>query len=82
MVEADSGTIGGSFSHEFVVLANSGEDRIGFCDSCDYASNLEKAEAKVLGANTHSPSSEHLKEVITPGKKSVEEVAQFFQGVS
>ena len=79
MVEADSGTIGGSFSHEFVVLANSGEDRVGFCDSCDYASNLEKAEAKVLGTNTHSPSSEDLKEVITPGKKSVEEVAQFFK---
>ena len=45
-VQADSGTIGGSFSHEFAVLADSGEDEIGFCVSCDYASNLEMAESK------------------------------------
>ena len=77
MVEADSGTIGGSFSHEFVVLADSGEDRIGFCDSCDYASNLEKAEARAAKPNSESTSEEDIKEVPTPGKKSVEEVTQF-----
>ena len=77
MVEADSGTIGGSFSHEFVVLADSGEDRIGFCDSCDYASNLEKAEARAAKPNNESTSEEVIKEVPTPGKKSVEEVTQF-----
>lgn len=77
MVEADSGTIGGSFSHEFVVLADSGEDRIGFCDSCDYASNLEKAEARTAKPNNESTSEEDIKEVPTPGKKSVEEVTQF-----
>ena len=77
MVEADSGTIGGSFSHEFVVLADSGEDRIGFCDSCDYASNLEKAEARAAKPNSESTSEEDIKEVSTPGKKSVEEVTQF-----
>jgi len=77
MVEADSGTIGGSFSHEFVVLADSGEDRIGFCDSCDYASNLEKAEARAAKPNNESTSEEDIKEVPTPGKKSVEEVTQF-----
>ncbi len=77
MVEADSGTIGGSFSHEFVVLADSGEDRIGFCDSCDYASNLEKAEARAAKPNSESTSEEGIKEVPTPGKKSVEEVTQF-----
>jgi len=73
MVEADSGTIGGNFSHEFVVLASSGEDCIGFCNSCDYASNLEKAETKVLVTNTESPLLEDLIEVATPKKKSIEE---------
>lgn len=79
MVEADSGTIGGNFSHEFVVLASSGEDCIGFCNSCDYASNLEKAETKVLVTNTESPLLEDLIEVATPKKKSVEEVTQFLR---
>jgi len=79
MVEADSGTIGGNFSHEFVVLANSGEDCIGFCDSCDYASNLEKAATKTLSTNIQPPLLEELKEVITPNKKSVEQVTQFLQ---
>ena len=66
MVEADSGTIGGNFSHEFVVLASSGEDCIGFCNSCDYASNLEKAETKISAINTESPLPEDLNEVATP----------------
>ena len=79
MVEADSGTIGGNFSHEFVVLASSGEDCIGFCNSCDYASNLEKAETKVSAINTESPLPEDLNEVATPKKKSVEEVTQFLR---
>ena len=79
MVEADSGTIGGNFSHEFVVLANSGEDCIGFCDSCDYASNLEKAATKTLSTDIKSPLLEKLKEVTTPNKKSIEQVTQFLQ---
>jgi len=79
MVEADSGTIGGNFSHEFVVLASSGEDCIGFCNSCDYASNLEKAETKTLAINTESPLPEDLNEVTTPKKKSVAEVTQFLR---
>ena len=44
-VEADSGAIGGSFTHEFHVLAGSGEDAILSCDACDYCSNVEKTEA-------------------------------------
>ena len=43
IVEADSGAIGGSFSHEFMVLAKSGEDEIVSCDKCDYSANVEKA---------------------------------------
>jgi len=77
MVVADSGTIGGSFSHEFAVLAESGEDHIGFCDSCDHASNLELAEAKAPSPRDENQKSDELQEVSTPGKKSVKEVAEF-----
>jgi prolyl-tRNA synthetase len=52
-VEADSGAIGGSFTHEFHVLAGSGEDGILSCDSCDYTSNVEKTQAPVLAAEQH-----------------------------
>ena len=52
-VEADSGSIGGSFTHEFHVLAGSGEDGILSCDSCDYTSNIEKTQAPALGAGDH-----------------------------
>ncbi|UCD10888.1 MAG: proline--tRNA ligase [Nitrospinaceae bacterium] len=75
-VQADSGTIGGSFSHEFAVLADSGEDRIGFCNQCGYASNLEMAAARPPEGENGQPG-EELREVATPGKKSVEEVAWF-----
>ncbi|OGW29131.1 MAG: proline--tRNA ligase [Nitrospinae bacterium RIFCSPLOWO2_12_FULL_47_7] len=77
MVEADTGSIGGNYSHEFTVLAESGEDAIGFCNVCDYASNMEKAEAKAPSANVAPEIQEPLKEVSTPGKKSVEEVTAF-----
>jgi prolyl-tRNA synthetase len=77
MVVADSGTIGGNFSHEFAVLAESGEDHIGFCDSCDYASNLELAEAKAPSPADENQTLDDLKEVPTPEKKSVKEVAEF-----
>lgn len=76
-VEADSGAIGGSFSHEFVVLAASGEDSVASCDRCDYAANVEKAVTKTLGsgADIHEPKT--LEKVSTPGKKAVDEVAKF-----
>ncbi len=77
MVEADSGTIGGSFSHEFMVLADSGEDAVGFCDHCDYASNLEKAALKPPAPEAAPESPADITEVPTPGKKSVEEVSEF-----
>ncbi|QPJ66382.1 MAG: proline--tRNA ligase [Candidatus Nitrohelix vancouverensis] len=76
-VEADTGSIGGARSHEFHVLADSGEDQIGFCDACEYASNIELAECRPdapdNGAQTDTP----IQEVETPGKKSVEEVSAF-----
>ena len=52
-VEADSGAIGGSFTHEFHVLAGSGEDGILSCDSCDYTSNVEKTQAPQVAAEEH-----------------------------
>ena len=76
-VQADSGTIGGSISHEFAVLADSGEDEIGFCETCDFASNLEMAESKPPSPSAPPSTPQDLKEVETPGKKSVKEVAGF-----
>jgi prolyl-tRNA synthetase len=76
-VQADSGTIGGSFSHEFAVLADSGEDEIGFCEACGYASNIELAEAQQASIAIPTKNLEELKEIHTPGKKTIEEVSSF-----
>ena len=76
-VEADSGTIGGSYSHEFMVMANSGEEAIAFCDKCDYAANLEKAEIKATDSCKKNEKKK-LNSVETPGMTSVEEVSSFF----
>ena len=75
-VSADSGAIGGSFSHEFMVLADTGEDTIVACPDCDYGANLEKAEAVCPPAGTVAacPPAE---KVATPGSHTVEEVAAF-----
>jgi prolyl-tRNA synthetase len=79
-VEADTGSIGGSFSHEFMVLADTGEDQIVNCLQCDYAANLEKAEVKWDSdkpASHHDEEMKPLEEVETPDKKTVEEVTSF-----
>ncbi|MFV0421351.1 proline--tRNA ligase [Oleidesulfovibrio sp.] len=72
-VEADSGSIGGSFSHEFMVLAETGEDTIAFCHSCEYAANVERAEV-VCVAETTAGDAGAIEEVNTPGAHTVEEV--------
>jgi prolyl-tRNA synthetase len=78
-VEADTGSIGGSFSHEFMVLADTGEDQIVYCSRCDYAANLDKAE--VMDSYDKIPAipdnMKPLEEVETPDRKSVEEVTDF-----
>ena len=67
-VEADSGPIGGSFTHEFHVLAGSGEDAILSCDACDYTSNIEKTEAPALRAGDHGTAFELKRDhFFTPG---------------
>jgi prolyl-tRNA synthetase len=77
-VEADSGTIGGSFSHEFMVLAETGEDAIVSCDSCDYAANVEKAELRAPVGEAAAPTME-LGKVETPNLKSIDDVAAFLK---
>jgi prolyl-tRNA synthetase len=75
-VEADSGAIGGSFSHEFMVLADTGEDTIATCTDCNFAANLEKAEVRCAGEDCEECSLPALK-VHTPGFHTVEEVSGF-----
>jgi len=76
-VEADTGTIGGSFSHEFMVLADTGEDQVISCTSCQYAANLEKAEVSPVSNPAADPALSPLKEVATPDVRTIEEVAAF-----
>ena len=75
-VMADSGSIGGNSSHEFHVLAESGEDAIAFSNESDYAANVEKAET--LPATTPRPApAADMKSIDTPDQHSIEEVSQF-----
>ncbi len=76
-VEADTGLIGGRFSHEFMVLASTGEDVIVSCDRCDYAANLERAEIGDLPTPAEDEPLEELRSVETPGRRTVEEVTSF-----
>jgi prolyl-tRNA synthetase len=76
-VEADTGPIGGSFSHEFMVLAETGEDFLASCVSCDYAANLEKAEVKAMAGEPGPAPGGTPNLVATPGVRTVEEVAAF-----
>jgi prolyl-tRNA synthetase len=75
-VIADSGSIGGAISHEFHVLADSGEDAIAFSTSSDYAANVEKAEA-VMPAGTRNLPTAELKLIDTPNQHSIEDLSQF-----
>ncbi len=75
-VAADTGAIGGSGSHEFHVLADSGEDALAFCPTSEYAANVELAEA-VAPAAPRASASVAMQKVITPGQKSIEDIATF-----
>jgi len=77
-VEADTGTIGGNFSHEFMVLADTGEDTIVICRQCSYAANLEKA-ACAAPAAAKAGEEKALAKVETPGKRKVEAVCEFLK---
>jgi len=76
VVEADSGEIGGSKSQEFHVLADSGEDAIAYCDTDDYASNIETA-ATVRPKGQRPPASRALETVETPGIRTIDALCEF-----
>ncbi len=75
-VEADTGDIGGNFSHEFMVFASSGEDGILSCDTCGYAANQERAE-RIVQPLPYTTEAGAAEEVATPGQYACEEVAKF-----
>jgi prolyl-tRNA synthetase len=77
-VAADTGSIGGSASHEFQVIADTGEDAIAYCPTSDFAANIEKAEALSLYA-TRGPAGQPLFKAPTPGQAKCEDVAQFLK---
>src|SRR6201984_2638334 len=82
VVEADSGAMGGKESHEFMVRTPAGEDQIVSCDGCNYAANLEKATSKLDAVEDLKSEGDGTPlEVHTPGKKTIEDVAQYL-GVS
>lgn len=80
VVEAHSGAMGGSQSHEFMMMTEAGEDMVASCGKCGYAANLEKATSQ-LGPAQDLPGESAPTEVHTPGMKTIEEVAKFL-GVS
>lgn len=76
IVEADSGAIGGKDSHEFMLMADSGEDEIVHCLACQYAANVEKADSVKVPFDNGEPLP--MEEVATPGMSTIEEVSGFF----
>ncbi len=75
-VQADSGAIGGSFSHEFMVLADTGEDTIVVCKDCEFAANMEKAVVKLVKDGQDQALAE-MEKIETPGKRKVAAVCDF-----
>lgn len=77
-VEADSGSIGGNFSHEFMVLAETGEDTIAYCTGCDWSANIERA-AVLPPAKACEETCAAIEEVTTPDQHTIEEVCGFLK---
>jgi len=81
-VEAETGLIGGSYSHEFMVLAETGEETIVSCTRCSYAANIEKAEFRRPLKEVQAPDKgiqKAIQKVLTPEKRTVEEVTEFLK---
>jgi prolyl-tRNA synthetase len=76
-VEADSGSIGGKGTHEFMALADAGEDTVVICESCDYSANVEMAEVAGEENTSGVASVEKMEKVHTPQKRTIEEVAKY-----
>jgi prolyl-tRNA synthetase len=77
-VAADTGSIGGNASHEFHVLADSGEDNIAICDKCQYAANVELAQA-LPPVGKRAAGSKSMQTVDTPGQHSIEDISRFLK---
>ena len=80
-VEAHSGAMGGTGSHEFMVYTDAGEDFVVSCPKCGYAANLEKATSRIDAVQDYEATKDGLDLVHTPGMKTIEDVAKFL-GVS
>ena len=80
MVEADSGAIGGSHSHEFMVLADSGEEAIVYCDAENYAANVERAQCAPPAGN-RPPPKEEMRKISTPGVRTIAALDEFLGGL-
>jgi len=78
-VEADTGNIGGSASHEFMVLAHSGEDAVVSCPSCKYGANIEKATSKFFSDEPEPAPLIELAPLHTPGTQSIDDVGRFLK---
>jgi len=76
-VEADTGNIGGSASHEFMVLAQSGEDAVVSCPQCRYGANVEKATSKFFDDEIEPAPSEAITELHTPATQTIDDVGRF-----
>ena len=80
MVEADSGLIGGDFSHEFMVLADSGEEEILYCTHSEFASNVESAPC-LPPTEKAAAATETMQKIHTPGIKTIESLNEFLGGL-
>ncbi|MDR1123559.1 MAG: proline--tRNA ligase, partial [Elusimicrobiota bacterium] len=78
-VEADTGAIGGNFSHEFMVLADTGENQISVCPQCGYSANTEKTEIRPPAAPSEQELLSEPREVSTPDKRTIAELAEFLK---
>ncbi len=78
-VEADTGAIGGSVSHEFMVLAQSGEDAVVSCPNCKYGANIEKATSKFFDEEPEPAPMEKLAPLHTPGTQSIDDLGKFLK---
>src|SRR5204863_3494788 len=81
-VDADTGVMGGKFSHEFMVPAETGENEIVLCEGCGYAANIEKATAKVESSNSKGANSSAVEKFPTPGVVTIEALSKAPYNVS
>lgn len=79
VVEADTGLIGGKSSHEFMIIAKDGEERLVYCPKCDYGSNYDMAKFSFTSSGENASNMDDLKEVHTPGITDIGSLAEFFK---